>query len=420
MEEEDDLIQMAEDDLWMNAIRFDPFDLVGLAPTAHLTWELYEKRLKELSRTLHPDKISLFYCQDERVILGDLPWPRQHHVNLLRGYMSNLSEEARGVSFTRMKYFWRQYSVSTWNAGALIAHGPVAIVLQPDPQYYPRALRPRNHVPGWRSPTQKEIDDGLVDDSGAWKNESGRKLFPDLKAYSPYNNPRHNREHSEGHPSSIRVTAGPSAVHDSHHPTDSGDTANLHPGMSHRSSDNGAPRLYDHSHQGRRGESAQRPILLVPRRRKWHPRMAARPDQPTSLARFRPRIIPREESMTNRIYRDETGFFNQVLHPFEYRDAKINNVRVKLADVFVGTVPAATGTPAAVYASWTAKGFSFHVLGRSPSGNKVALLRTASGPREREVPFEEILLEGGWIGATEDWIRYRTWELQPRMTRKLL
>ncbi|KIW10058.1 hypothetical protein PV08_11834 [Exophiala spinifera] len=162
MEEEDDLVQLAEDDLWMNAIKFDPFDLVGLAPTADLTWELYEKRLKELSRTLHPDKISLFYCQDERVILGRPPWPRQHHVNLLRGYMSNLSEAARGVSFTRMKYFWRQYSVSTWNAAALIAHGPVAIVLQPDPQYYPQALRPRNHVPGWRSPTQKEINDGMI------------------------------------------------------------------------------------------------------------------------------------------------------------------------------------------------------------------------------------------------------------------
>lgn len=190
--------------------------------------------------------------------------------------------------------------------------------------------------------------------------------------------------------------------------------------MSHKSSDNGAPELHVNSQQGRRGESALRPILLVPRRRRWHPRMATCPDQPTSLARFRPRMIPREESMTNRIYRDETGFFNQVLHPFEYRDAKINNVRVKLADIFVGTVPAATGTPAAVYASWTAKGFSFHVLGRSPSGNKVALLRTASGRRERAVSFEEIHLEGGWIGATEDWIRYRTWELQPRMTRKLL
>ncbi|KAK5312872.1 hypothetical protein LTR93_011143 [Exophiala xenobiotica] len=189
MEEEDDLIQLAEDDLWMNAIKFDPFDLVGLAPTAHLTWELYEKRLKELSRTLHPDKISLFYCKNDRVILSNPPWPRQHHVNLLRGYMSNLSEEAREVSFTRMKYFWRQYSVSTWNAGALIAHEPVAIVLQPDPHYYPRALRPRKHVAGWRSPTQKEIDDGIVDDSGAWKNERGRKLFPDLKAYSPSNNP---------------------------------------------------------------------------------------------------------------------------------------------------------------------------------------------------------------------------------------
>ncbi|KAJ9607464.1 hypothetical protein H2204_015698 [Knufia peltigerae] len=252
--------------------------------------------------------------------------------------------------------------------------------------------------------------------SGAWKNGRGRKLFPDLKAYSPSNNPRHNLEHSRDNASSIKAAAGPSPAHDFHHPTDSCDTANLYSGMSHKSSDNGVLELYIDSQQGRRSESAQRPILLVPRRRRWHPRVAARPNQPTSLARFRPRIIPREESMTNRIYRDETGFFNQVLHPFEYPSAKINNARVKLADVFVSTVPAATGTPAAVYASWTAKGFSFHVLRRGPSGNKVALLRTASGRRERAVSFEEIHLEGGWSGATEDWIRFRTWELQPRAT----
>ncbi|KAK6384348.1 hypothetical protein LTS17_001911 [Exophiala oligosperma] len=61
---------------------------------------------------------------------------------------------------------------------------------------------------------------------------------------------------------------------------------------------------------------------------------------------------------------------SEVLHPFEYQDVKINNVRVKLADVFVGTVPAATGAPAAVYASWTAQGFSFRVLRRSPSDNE--------------------------------------------------
>lgn len=48
--------------------------------------------------------------------------------------------------------------------------------------------------------------------------------------------------------------------------------------------------------------------------------------------------------MTN----DESGYFDQVLHSFEYRDAKINNVRVKLADVFMGTVPVAAEPPVAV------------------------------------------------------------------------
>ena len=124
--------------------------------------------------------------------------------------------------------------------------------------------------------------------------------------------------------------------------------------------------------------------------------------------------------MVNRVFHDETRFFNQVLHPFEYRNAKIKNVRVKLADIFVGTVPAAIGSLAAIYASWTTKGFRFRVFRRTPSGNKVALLKTASGQLERAVPFEEIHLGGGWVGATEDWIRFRTWKLQPQATRILL
>ncbi|KAK5202789.1 bHLH/Zip transcription factor [Exophiala xenobiotica] len=114
------------------------------------------------------------------------------------------------------------------------------------------------------------------------------------------------------------------------------------------------------------------------------------------------------------------GFFSQVLQPFEYRDAKIRNVRMNLADIFVGTVPAATGPPAAVYASWTTQGLRFCVLGRSPCGNKVAMLKTASGKRERAVPFEEIHVDGGWVGAAGDWIRFRTWQLQPQAARKLL
>ncbi|KAK5280116.1 hypothetical protein LTR40_006826, partial [Exophiala xenobiotica] len=327
MEDDDDLVQMAEDDLWMNAIKFDPFDLVGIAPTADLTWEHHEKRLKDLSRTLHPDKISLFYGEHETVVLSVLPWPRQHHVNFLRGYMSNLSEKARGVTFMRMKYFWRQFSASTWNAGALIAHEPVVVVLRPDPQYYPQELRPRNHVAGWRSPTQKEIDDGVVDDSGAWKNEKGRKLFPNLTTYSPSNNPRHNLEYSGGYASSIRATMSPSPAPDLDRPYDCEDAASPHPGMSHMPSQTGPPNLGDNSQQGRRGESAKRPVHLTPHRGGWHPRMVARPERPAALKCFGPKIIPREESMVNRVFHDETRFFNQVLHPFEYRNAKIKNVR---------------------------------------------------------------------------------------------
>ncbi|KIW51177.1 hypothetical protein PV05_09921 [Exophiala xenobiotica] len=93
---------------------------------------------------------------------------------------------------------------------------------------------------------------------------------------------------------------------------------------------------------------------------------------------------------------------------------------MNLADTFVGTVPAATGPPAAVYESWTTQGFRFCVLERSPCGNKVALLKTAFGKRGRAVPFEEIHVDGGWVGATEDWIRFRTWQSQPQATRKLL
>ncbi|KIW36035.1 uncharacterized protein PV06_11668 [Exophiala oligosperma] len=103
MEENNNLVQLAEDGLWMDAIKFDPFDLVGLAPTADLTCELYEKQLKELSRTLHPDKISLFYGQDKKVILGDLSWPRHHYVNFLRGYISKNSQEAQVFTFMRLK-----------------------------------------------------------------------------------------------------------------------------------------------------------------------------------------------------------------------------------------------------------------------------------------------------------------------------
>ncbi|KAK5469985.1 hypothetical protein LTR43_011430 [Exophiala xenobiotica] len=371
MEEDDVLTQMEDDDLWMNAIKFDPFDLVGMPPTAELTWEHYEKRQKDLSRTLHPDKISIFYCENETVLLSDLPWPRQHHVNLLRGYVQPFGE------------------------------------------------LPRSHFHE-NEPYQNEIDDGIVDDMGAWKNEKGRQLFPYLTAYSPSNNPRHNLEHSREYTSSIRASMGPSPAHDLDRPYDCRDAASPHPGVSHMPFQTGPPNLEDNSQQGRRGESAKRPIHLAPHRGGWHPRMVARPDRPAALKCFGPKIIPRKESMVRRLFHDETGFVNQVLHPFEYRDAKIKSVRVKLADIFVGTVPAAMGTSAAVYASWTAKGCRFRVPGPSPGGNKVALLKTTSSRRERAVPFEEIHLEGGWVGATEDWIRFRTWKLQPRGTRMLL
>ncbi|KAK5311277.1 hypothetical protein LTR93_011770 [Exophiala xenobiotica] len=396
MEEGDDCVQIGEDDLWKNVIPFDPFDLAGIAPTAQLTFGKYRQRLMNVSLRLHPDKMRLFYSEDEIAVLSGRPWPQRCHSNLLLNYMKDLSEPDKQKTFSKMKAFWRKHSASTWNADALIAHNPVAVVLKPNSQYYPRP--PAGELCPY--PTQEEIDNGMVDDLGAWKSEEGRQLFPELKAYSPFNNPQYNLEHS-GRTS-----------RDIDHSIDSSLAASPSPGVKRKHSQ---VRSDHDTRRGRRG--AKRPAVSSSHHHQWHPRMEDRPDRPVELERFAPRVLSREQSMADRPFHDETGFFKQVLHPFEYRHTEIKKLPVELVDVFVGTVPAAKGPPAAVYASWATKILTFQVIGRTPSGDKVVLPDTASGRPLRVVPFEEIRLEGGWVGATEDWISFRSWNSQPQSTR---
>jgi hypothetical protein len=57
MEEDNDLGQMTEEELWMNVIIFDPFDLVGIGPTADLAWGHTIRSDWRICRgRLYPDK----------------------------------------------------------------------------------------------------------------------------------------------------------------------------------------------------------------------------------------------------------------------------------------------------------------------------------------------------------------------------